>query len=83
MNKGDVESCTNYRGIKLMSHIKKLWEMIIEQYLRGVTNITENQFGFMLGRSTMEVIFFIMQFMERYMGQKKDLHMFFIYLETI
>ena len=24
-NKGDVQSCTNYRGIKLMSHTMKLW----------------------------------------------------------
>jgi hypothetical protein len=41
-NKGDVQSCTNYRGIKLMSHTMKLWEMIIEHRLRGVTNVTEN-----------------------------------------
>ncbi|MCJ8739628.1 hypothetical protein PDJAM_G00049220 [Pangasius djambal] len=25
-NKGDVQSCSNYRGIKLMSHTMKLWE---------------------------------------------------------
>jgi hypothetical protein len=25
----------------------KLWEMIIEHRLRGVTNVIENQFGFM------------------------------------
>ena len=25
-NKGDIQSCTNYRGIKLMSHTMKLWE---------------------------------------------------------
>jgi hypothetical protein len=81
-NKADVESCTDYRGIKLMSHIKKLWEMIIEQCLRGVTNITENQFGFMLGRSTMEAIFHKAIYGEIH-GTKKDLHMVFIDLETI
>jgi hypothetical protein len=58
-NMGDVQSCTNYRGIKLMSHTIKLLERIIEHRLRGVTNVTENQFGFMLGRSTMETIFLI------------------------
>jgi hypothetical protein len=42
-NKGGVQSCTNYRGIKLMSHTMKLWERIIEHRLRGVTNVTENQ----------------------------------------
>jgi hypothetical protein len=29
-NKGDIQSCTNYRGIKLMSHTMKLWERVIE-----------------------------------------------------
>jgi hypothetical protein len=41
----------------------KLWEKIIEYCLRGVTNITENQFGFMI---------------ERCKEQKKDMHMIFI-----
>jgi hypothetical protein len=68
---GDMQSCTNYRRIKLMSHTMKLCEMIIEHRLRGVTNIIENQFGFMQERSTMETIFLISQFMERYMEQKK------------
>ena len=80
-NKGDVQSCTNYRGIKLMSHTMKLWERIIEHRLRGVTNATENQFGFMPGRSTMEAIFLIRQLMERCREQKKDMHMVFIDLE--
>jgi hypothetical protein len=64
-NKGDVQSCTNYQEIKLMRHTMKLWERIIEHRLRGVTNVTENQFGFMPGRSTMEAIFLIRQLMER------------------
>jgi hypothetical protein len=65
-----------------MSHIMKLWERIIEHRLRGVTNVTENQFGFMPGRSTMEVIFLIRQLMKRCREQKKDLHMIFIDLEV-
>jgi hypothetical protein len=58
-NKGDVQSCTNYCGIKLMSHTIKLWERIIDHLLRGVTKVTENQFGFMPVMSTMEAIFLI------------------------
>jgi hypothetical protein len=39
-NKGDVQSCTNYRGIKLMSHTMKLWEGVIEHRLSRVTHVT-------------------------------------------
>ncbi|KAK3545944.1 hypothetical protein QTP70_016948, partial [Hemibagrus guttatus] len=35
-NKGDVQSCSNYRGTKLMSHTKKLWERVVEARLRKV-----------------------------------------------
>ena len=38
-NKGDVQSCINYRGIKLMSHSMKLWERVIEHCLRRVTSV--------------------------------------------
>jgi Reverse transcriptase (RNA-dependent DNA polymerase) len=80
-NKGDIQSCTNYRGIKLMSHIMKLWERVIEHRLRKLTTVSKNQFGFMLRRSTMEAIFLIRQLMKRHREQKKDLHMIFIDLE--
>ncbi|KAK3540385.1 hypothetical protein QTP70_030406 [Hemibagrus guttatus] len=32
-NKGDVQSCSNYRGIKLMSHTMKVWERVVEARL--------------------------------------------------
>jgi hypothetical protein len=64
-----------------MRHTIKLWERIIEHRLRGVTNVTENQFGFIPERSTMEAIFLIRQLMERCREKKKDLHMIFIDLE--
>jgi hypothetical protein len=73
-NKGDIQNYTNYRGIKLMSHTMKLWERVIEHCLRKLITVSKNQFGFMLGRSTMEVIFLIRQLMDRHREQKKDLH---------
>ena len=33
-NKGEIQSCTNYRSIKLMSHTMKLWERVIGQRLK-------------------------------------------------
>ena len=33
--KGDVQSCSNYRGIKLIDHTMKLWERVGERRLRS------------------------------------------------
>ena len=42
-NKGDVQSCGNYRGIKLMSHTIKLWERVAEVRLRTEMSVCEQQ----------------------------------------
>jgi len=79
-NKGDIQSCSNYNRIKLMCHTMTLWERIIEYMLRQNVKISENQFGFMPGRSTAEAIHLLRQLIERF-RERRNLHMVFIYLE--
>ena len=55
-NKCDIQDCSNYRRIKLISHTIKFWERIIEHHLRHHVKIVENQFGFMSGRPTTKAI---------------------------
>ena len=64
-----------------MSHTMKLWERVIEHRLRMLTRVSEKQFGFMPGRSTMEAIYLLRRLVEKYRSTKKDLHMVFIDLE--
>ena len=45
-NRGDVQSCGNYRGI-MMSHTMKSWKRIVEARLRTEVNVCEQQYGFM------------------------------------
>ena len=57
--KGDVQECKNYRGIKLLTHTFKIWEKVVDRRLRECTEIHESQFGFMPGRSTTDAIFIL------------------------
>nr|GFB87820.1 retrovirus-related Pol polyprotein LINE-1 [Tanacetum cinerariifolium] len=80
-SKGDAQACSNYRGIKLLSHTMKLWERVIERRLRRESRVSENQFGFMPGRSTTEAIHLLRSLMEKYRERQRDLHMAFLDLE--
>ncbi|KAK3543565.1 hypothetical protein QTP70_023903 [Hemibagrus guttatus] len=80
-NKGDVQSCSNYRGIKLMSHTMKLWERVVEARLRKVVEICEQQYGFMPRQSTTDAIFALRILMEKYRDGQRELHCVFVDLE--
>lgn len=51
-NKGDVQSCCSYRGIKMM----KLWERAVEARLRAEVSICEQRYGFMPTKSTTDAV---------------------------
>ncbi|KAK3540847.1 hypothetical protein QTP86_002349 [Hemibagrus guttatus] len=80
-NKGDVQSCSNYRGIKLMSHTMKVWERVVEARLRKVVEICEQQYGFMPRKSTTDAIVALRILMEKYRDGQKELHCVFVDLE--
>lgn len=79
--KGDVQSCSNYRGIKLMSHTMKVWERVVEARLRQEVEICEQQYGFMPRKSTTDAIFALRMLMEKYREGRKELHCVFVDLE--
>ena len=76
-------NCSNYRGIKLLSHTAKLRERIIDQRLRDIVSISDGQFGFKLGVGTTDGIFFIRTLCEKYREDNKLLRMVFVDLENV
>ena len=52
----------------------KIWERIMEVRLRQIMEISEEQFGFMPGRSTTDAIFALRQLLAKYHEGEKKLH---------
>ena len=73
-NKGDEQCCGNYRGIKLMSHTIKVWERIIETRLRDRVEISKQQYEFIAGKRTTDVMFALRMLMEKYREGQIELH---------
>ena len=80
-DKGDHMNCSNYRGIKLLSHTMKLWERVIDQRLRDIVSISDGQFGFKSGVGTTDAIFVISILCEKYREGNKPIDMVFVDLE--
>ena len=71
--KGDAVEHGNFRGLKLLDHLMKVFERVIEKYIREAINIDDMQFGFMPGKGTMDAIFITPIMQERFLAKKKDL----------
>ena len=79
--KGDALECGSYRGIKLIDHVMKVLERVIEKRIRSRVEVSDMQFGFMPGKGTTDAIFIVRQLQEKYLGKKRELWMAFIDLE--
>lgn len=61
----------------------RIWERVVEIRVRRDMSIFDNQFGFMPGCSTIEIIHFVRRLIEKYKKRKRDLHMGFIDVENV
>ena len=81
LQKGDPLYCGNYWGIKLLEHLLKIIEWILEQRSRELINIDEIQFGSSPGKGTADAVFVIKQLPEKCMEKQKNLYFTFADLE--
>ena len=57
--KGDALECGSYRGIKLLEHVLKILERVIDARVRRIVKVDDMQFGFMAGKGTTDAIFVV------------------------
>src|SRR6266516_668899 len=79
--KGNALECSSYRGIKLLEHVLKVLERVLEARIRKMVKIDEMQFGFSPGKGTTDAIFIVRQVQEKFLGKQKELWMAFVDLE--
>ena len=65
-NKGDIQECSNGTKIELMLHFMKPWERVIEKRIREEVTYSDEQFGFMPGRSTTDAAFALRELIKKY-----------------
>ena len=59
----------------------ELWERVVERRLRSELTFSEQQYGFMPGKSTTDALFALRDLMEKYREGQKELHCEFVDLE--
>lgn len=81
--KGTLQHCQNYCTISLISYPSKVMLKILLKRLKQQAEniIAEEQEGFREGRSTVEQIFNLLLFCEKYQQHQRHLYHIFIYFE--
>ena len=80
--KGDVNYVHHYRGITLVSCLSKLFTSVlnkrIEQFCIENSTITDVQFAFVKGRSTIDAMFMLLSIIRSRLNDKKRLYCSFV-----
>ena len=71
--KGDIQSCKNYRGIKLICHILNIIERLVDGRLRQEVRLGKQQLRFMKGVGIVDGIFSLRQLMEKCREKQKGI----------
>ena len=56
-------------GIKLLDHVMKVFERVLERKMRNLISLNDVQFGFGPGRGTTDAIFIVRQIQEKILVQ--------------
>ena len=80
--KGDASNVENYRGITLVSCMSKLFTSILNKRITVLCDkfniISDAQFGFRKGRSTVDTVFVLMSVIQKFMFENKRLYVVFV-----
>ena len=81
--KGDVQECSNFRVINLLSVVGKVYGRVLINRIRDKAEnvIVEVQGGFRRGNGCTDQIFIVKQICEKYLGKGKDAYFAFLDLE--
>ena len=77
--KGDPLNPNSHRGIKLLEHAIKLY--FLDEHLCQVVDIDKIQYGFMPGRGTVNAVFVLRRFSEKFRAKIRSFFFIFVDLE--
>ena len=64
--------------MKLLEHVMKIVERVLDRRIQTLVNLNEMQFGFMPGKRTVDAIFIVRRMKEEYQKKDKKLYMCFV-----
>lgn len=83
--KGSTNCASNYRGVTLVSCMAKLFTTVlnnrIESFCVMNNRISDSQFGFKKGHSTIDPMFILLSMVQKYLNENKRLYVCFVDLK--